>query len=365
MERTTEEIKLAIATGKISAITVDTSVFDCNGNRFEGGLLARLSQFKTTEVSFVLSDVVVGEVLTHVAREAADAQSKTATALKEVGKSWQVGNERCDEILTLLFGNESPDALAARRFKKFVEAVGAFEIKSGPLVAVDQLLESYFSSKPPFGKSGQKKNEFPDAIALLALESWASKRGTVLLAVSKDADWKKFAKNSASIVVVDDLAEALGLFHQNANVACVRLMDRLNRDELDVTDQVRAAIENEVDRSVFIPKIDSEYIYDADVYDPVVKNLKLDRVAFFDGAFRVVDKPSETEIVVEAQVEVEIEVSADVIFTTIDSTDRDAVFIGSASPRATTCQTFDVLLDVLRAISPADAELTDAITDCP
>jgi hypothetical protein len=52
MEWSTDEIKLAIANNKISAITLDTSVFDGNGNRFEHGLLPRLAQFKTTDVAF-------------------------------------------------------------------------------------------------------------------------------------------------------------------------------------------------------------------------------------------------------------------------------------------------------------------------
>lgn len=56
MDWSDNEIRSAIADNEISAITLDTSVFDGNGNRFEHGLLPRLSQFNTTDVSFVLSD---------------------------------------------------------------------------------------------------------------------------------------------------------------------------------------------------------------------------------------------------------------------------------------------------------------------
>ena len=359
MEWSADEIKRAIADNEISAITLDTSVFDGNGNRFEHGLLPRLAQFNTTDISFVLSDVVAGEVCRHVTHEAAEARSKVMAALKEVGKAWQVGNARRDEVLELLFCKEQPEALSRRRFNAFVEKVGAGIIESGPRVDVARMLDDYFSSKPPFGKAALKKNEFPDAIALQALDSWAAEEGTVLLAVSRDADWKKFAKSSENLVVIDDLAEALGYFHQNANVACARLVDRVASGQLDLIDTIRGVIESEVDRSVFIPAMESAYNFDADVYEAVVKAVALDPIAYFAGPFSVVDKPSETELVVEAEVEVEIEVFADITFSVTDSFDRDQVAVGSARSRATTNRTFNVLLTFEGDLA-ADAQLIDA-----
>jgi len=356
MDWPADEIKRAIADNEITAITLDTSVFDGNGNRFEHGLLPRLAQFKTTDVSFVLSDVVAGEVCRHVAHEAAEARSKVMAALKEVGKAWQVSNGRRDEAVELLFGKEQPEALSSRRFYAFVETVGAGIVESGARVDVARMLEDYFSSNPPFGKAALKKNEFPDAIALQALASWAAEQGTVLLAVSRDADWKKFAKTSQHLVVIDDLAEALGYFHQNAHVACARLVERVANGELDLIDTIRDAIEREVDRSVFIPEIESAYNFDADVHEVVVKEVALDPIAYLAGPFSVVDKPSETELVVEAEVEVEIEVFASVTFSVTDSIDKDQVPIGSAQSRATTNQTFNVLLTFEGDLA-ADAQL--------
>jgi len=359
MEWSADEIKRAISDNEISAITLDTSVFDGNGNRFEHGLLPRLAQFNTTDVSLVLSDVVAGEVCKHVTQEAADAQSKVGAALKEVGKAWQVSNGQRGEALTLLFGKELPEALARRRFNAFVKAVGARIIKSGPRVDVARMLDDYFSSKPPFGKSALKKNEFPDAIALQALESWAAEQNTVLLAVSRDTDWKKFAKTSEHLVVIDDLAQALGYFHQNANVACARLVERVANGQLDLIDTIRGVIKSEVDRSTFIPEMDSAYSFDVDVHEVVVKDVALDPIAYLSGPFSVVDKPSETELVVEAEVDVDIEVAADITFSVRDSTDGDQVPIGSARSKTTMNLTFNVLLTFEGDLA-ADAQLLDA-----
>lgn len=359
MELSVETIKLAIAKKEINAITLDTSVFYGNGNRFEHGFLPLLAQFKHTEVSFVLSDVVAGEVCRHVAQEAAEARSKLTASLKQVGKAWQVKNGQRDEALKLLFGDETPEALAHRRFNAFVNQVGAGIIDSGPRVDVAQVLQDYFSSKPPFGRSAIKKNEFPDAIALQALANWAQETGVVLLAVSKDADWKNFAKTSKHIVVIDDLAQALGYFHQNANVACAKLVERFANGQLDLIDTIREVIEKEIDHSVFITEAESAYNFDADVDEVVVKGITLDPVAHFAGPFGVVDKPSETKLVVEADVIVELDVTADINFSVTDSIDKDEFTIGFTRSRATVYQTFSALLTFEGDLA-ANAQLTEA-----
>ena len=358
MEWSAEEIKSAIASGEIAAITLDTSVFDGNGNRFEHGLLRRLAQFKTTDVSLVISDVVAGEVQRHVALEAGEARSKVTAAFKEVGKAWQASTAKRDEALDLLFGGETPEALAQRRFATFLEEVGAGIIESSERVDVARLLQDYFSSKAPFGKSALKKNEFPDAIALHALEHWAEETGEVLLAVSKDSDWKKFAKTSEHLVVIEDLAEALSLFHQNANVACARLVERIRSGELDLIGPIRGVIESEVDSAVFLLEMESAYHYDADVHEAAVKAVALDELAYLFGPVSVVDKPSETELVVEAEVDVQIDLTANVVFSVPDAVDRDQVPIGSARVKRTLSRTFNVLLTFEGNLA-ADAALTD------
>lgn len=181
----------------------------------------------------------------------------------------------------------------------------------------------------------------------------------MLLAVSRDADWKKFSKTSEHLVVIDDLAQALGYFHQNANVACARLVERVTNGELDLIDTIRGVVESEVDCSVFIPEIESAYNFDADVFEAVVKAVALDPVAYFSGTFSVVDKPSETELVVEAEVDVEIEVVADITFSVRDSIDKDELPIGSARSKAKINRTFNVLLTFEGDLA-ADAQLTNA-----
>lgn len=169
------------------------------------------------------------------------------------------------------------------------------------------MLEAYFSAKPPFAT---KKSEFPDAIALQALERWAEEEDLQLLVVSKDGDWRQYCKDTPRLVVVDDLALALSYFHQNAEVACARLVQRLHAGALDLSSQLADAAQSAVERINFIPEVSSGYFFDAEMGEVEVKGIELNRDAYGTGPFRVVDKPDDDLLVVEAEIDVTVDVSA-------------------------------------------------------
>lgn len=356
------EIKVAIAEGKITAITLDTSIFDGNGNRFEHGLLARLNQFKNTAIDFLLSDVVVGEVKAHVARAAAEAQSKVRSAVKDVGKAWQVPPDQREAAVAALFGAESPEQLADRRMNTFAENTAVEIVECFDRVDVSVVLAAYFSSTPPFGKSVSKKSEFPDALALHSLEHWAESNETLLLAVSKDGDWQRYCKSSKHLVIADDLASALSYFHQNAEVACSRLAERFNAGDLDIESDVERAINQVIDRMSFIPDVSSGYFFDAEVYGIDVTFVSVRDDGDGQGPFKVVDKPDEKTLVVEAEVEVSIEVSTSFRFWISDPIDNDEVPHGSASATKTIEKDFRVLLTFEGDLA-GDADLVDVEVD--
>lgn len=364
MELSETEIKERIGDGRILAITLDTCIFEGNGNRFERGLLAKLSQFNDTDVSFVLSDVVANEVMSHVIKDAQDSMSAVRTALKDVGRCWQTTNEQRDAALKALFNDEIPSNLAQRRFDAFTAATQLEVIDSGGRVDVAKLLNDYFLVKPPFGITVNKKNEFPDAIALHALDAWAVENNLLLLAVSKDGDWKKYGKTSEHIVIVDDLALALSYFHQNAEVACARLVQRLNDGTLDFDSHLDSAVQYAVERINFIPEVSSGYFFDVGFSDVEVTEIELQHDAYDSGPFRVVDKPEENVLVVEAELEVTVNVTADITFSITDSIDKDEVYIGSASPTTEQVLSFKVLLTFEGDLA-ADAEVVEAEIDAP
>ena len=197
------------------AITVDTNVFRNNGWNLEGGLLAQLAQFQEGSVQFVMSEVVVREIYKYLKIEAKNAGDVIEKARRESRKSGLMPAEalkRLDELVTLA---KPIEEAAKTRLSTFAAVTGMTMIP--PTHAdMEELIKRYFGPLAPFETSGKKKNEFPDAIALLSIEKWAEKEGKRILAISNDKGWSEFARDSELIDVEKDLAKALQTLQQHA-----------------------------------------------------------------------------------------------------------------------------------------------------
>lgn len=352
MDLTDDEIKQAIANCEVSAITLDTSIFVRNAYRFEHGLLARLKQFNDTKVHVILSDVVAEEAKTHLTTKYTDTYSKTLAAINSASKAWQFTDVQRNDAINSLFGEGSPRQLAELKLSAFIESSAIGIVESGDRVSVARILNDYFSAAPPFGKSAGKKNEFPDAFALQALEHWAKEKDLQLLVVSQDSDWLGYCKSSPHLVATDDLANALSYFHQNAEVACARLIERFQQNVLPIEDPIQDAVRDAMDRLTFTPEAISSFFYYAEVYDIDVTAISLQNDIKTLKPFKVIDKPQEDLLVVEATIKATVAVSASFDFSVIDPIDKDEIPIGSSSA------TSDVSMD-LRIILSFEGDLAE------
>lgn len=199
------------------AFTIDTDIANRNGLRFESGLLAQLNQFKYAPVQFILSDIVRREIHRHLVIQVTEASERLNSALVKaedaglIGRDHQDWNEKFEAL-------QPSKSVAGERLNAFVQATGATIIPSN-LASMDNLVARYFAPKAPFEATGKKKNEFPDAIALLSMESWAKNENKRILAVSLDNGWKAFAEKSEHIDVLDNLADAMALVQEHTEAA--------------------------------------------------------------------------------------------------------------------------------------------------
>jgi PIN domain len=79
-------------------------------------------------------------------------------------------------------------------------------------VSVSELMDGYFEGKPPFGPD-QKKDQFPDAVAVLILAKRAAKDARDIHVVSGDPDLKAACQDKPSLVYVQSLTEFLDLYN--------------------------------------------------------------------------------------------------------------------------------------------------------
>jgi len=195
-----------------SGLTFDTHTVMSNSFEFDTGLLAQLKQFKGGPVRIVVSDVIVREIEKHLVEKTKKIRDAIELAHRDgvrfglvTGKNGPVAGIDAEKI-------------AKDRLQTFLNEIGA-EIVPTDAVSLEGVLQRYFRSAPPFSIEKGKKKEFPDAIALLALEAWAENLDTEILAVSGDSDWAKFATASAHVRHEADLSAAIQAFQKNFSAA--------------------------------------------------------------------------------------------------------------------------------------------------
>src|SRR5262245_13827226 len=183
------------------ALTLDTNIFDENGCNLEAAMLGQLSQFKEGSVQLVLSEIVAKELSGHLERKAKELAAKLGSTIEQAIKNGLLTDEAAtDSRLRPV----APLEAVKKRVSAFIEKTGLRIIPANG-AEINELIKRYFAPSAPFEGSGKKKNEFPDAIALLSIEKWAKDNKKKILAVSKDGGWKVFTKGIGYNYVAYDL----------------------------------------------------------------------------------------------------------------------------------------------------------------
>lgn len=202
-----KELAELIRTEQVLLLSIDTSIFDQKQHSYHNEPLRSLTQFADSRYGFILSSTVVSEITSHYAAKTKSAVSNLEKAVKEVIGSFDLRDRTTGEMVKSLLGEPDVDAFAKDRVSTFLGDCGATVVDDAATVPVAEMIERYFSSQPPF--SIKKKSEFPDAIALLAIEKYAQSTRLKCVVVSTDLDWKEFCTDSDELFYHNDLVQVL------------------------------------------------------------------------------------------------------------------------------------------------------------
>ncbi|MER0365686.1 PIN domain-containing protein [Vibrio vulnificus] len=324
------------------AISIDTSIFDANGLRIESGLFKKLEQFKPTDIDIVLSDIVFQEVESHLKKKIAETHSSIEKCLRNSESQLAISEHDIAGVKELLLAM-TVDETTSSRLKSFVENTGLIIIESEQYLNVKSLIESYFNAQPPFTPTGNKKAEFPDAIALMTLEAWAKDYETKVFAVTNDSDWLKYSETSDWIDCTNNFAEALAAFQPHT--APYEFFEALAGD-IDRKDD--SEFYNLVEQSAS-SLVESLYV-DADAssgffWEPEEDvQMEFSSIEFqYQGDkphLQLVEVDIDSEmVVVQAVVDIDAKASCVFSLSVHDSIDKDYVYLGSSS--ATTEVSFE------------------------
>lgn len=254
-----------------------------------------------------------------------------------------------EKIKSLIKLNYQAESISKLILEEFIRKCGIELVKGEKYCEMKSLIDMYFQNLAPFKESGNKKNEFPDAIALLSLQYWVEENNKNLLAVSADNDWKNFALGKGNIEVIDDLAKAMDILNKQTDEALDSIIYEI---ELDLTksqnsrifESMYSAIENSINISEisavssFKYYIDDEQLSLKNIYILTEENEKRLKVY-------IIDYDSD-KITISITCEVMCEVEVAFNFSVWDSIDKEDVSLGGTRKIVEISYETDVLVNL-------------------
>lgn len=340
-----EQIKAEIANGNVFAISIDTAIFDAKQKAFGNPILRRLDQFHSRNVQLVIVDVIASEMRAHLCEAALETQRALKKALRSHSVRWR--REESAQVTEELLINSDASVFANREFEEFVEQCKAIVIDAaGTPDAIQQVFNRYFGRQPPFGPADKRKSEFPDAFALLRLESLAANMEKLLICVAPDKGWIDFARDSNWLVCVDRLEDALALF----NAADQHLADSIvqcwqESGDVECFDLVSNAFEYRLGDLDFVIDATTDLYYEAEPIAAVLQYIAPETI----GSPKVIAVDGETVTFV-VQLEATIGFEAIFYFYATDDIDKDHVALGSEKAYTEDTLSFDITITAERSL---------------
>ncbi|KVL32092.1 hypothetical protein WS98_21330 [Burkholderia territorii] len=214
-----------IVANQVGAIALDTSVFDAQQRNLESGLLRCVEQFRSNErIRVLIPDIVRREVRAHPARDVAEASTGLQRAVQMVVKARLLSGDAALQFQIANHQTDEPALAAERRMVDWLAPTRAEVLDVAARTDMRVLFDRYFAAQAPFAESSKKKQDFPDAAALLALEHWANEKETAVLVVSTDSDWQRFCVAHPRLIWTDNLSGPLGAFQDESTQLVVRCL---------------------------------------------------------------------------------------------------------------------------------------------
>ncbi len=319
-----------------NAILLDTSMFIAHALKLESGLLEKLSQFADGPILLLVPDVIKNEILYHITEKIRQSIKSLEKSINDAKDHVLFDTEKFIEARNFLTPGQSPEELAQSRLDAFLKKTNAKIIDCNNYTTIELILRKYFKNEAPFAATGKKKNEFPDAITLLAVEEWAKQNEKIVLAVAKDKDWENFCTNSTLIDYIENLSDGLSKFQEK--ITTHAFIKKLKEEiEIGQAADIFNTIEYELKSQINWMTPDQEATSHL-FWEPEGISLDLKKFNFQNMDFKIINAENE-KIVVSAMVNMEIRAEGEFALSIHDSIDRDYVSMGTTVVETT--QIFD------------------------
>jgi len=297
------------------AITIDTQLVRTNDFRFENKQLDVLNAIVDSACPLLLTEVVASELADQLSEKIRQLRSQVKSNLEQCDKFGLIPEGQAPDLI-----EEDAHLSANRYLQKVFNRLGAIPVPNSK-ADIDQVWELYRKNSPPFGAE-KKRNEFPDAIALNALENYAEERDWEILAISGDKDWLSYSGVSDRITVVKGVPEAVRRIAEDQPQVLAPAVANFIRKlatpgEADQMAFLTAGLDRQLVGYYFPAEAESEWGYDAEASIQEVEDI--DIIHSFDEASVSILEVEETSLKAVVILPVDVKFEGHFEFFTIDN----------------------------------------------
>lgn len=195
-------------------VFLDTSEFVSASFNFNSPQLKGLKEkAENGSIRLLTTDVVYREVGNRIAKYADEAFRKVGKLVQ--GDDFRTLRHLLPNLTKEVAGIKFDEIkkISQEKFDSYLKEAGV-TVLSTDEIRGKAILDLYFEKKPPFGE-GKKKDEFPDAFTLLALQEWAAKERRKAYVISNDGDVRSFAEASPNLLLTDSSPQFLQLITEH------------------------------------------------------------------------------------------------------------------------------------------------------
>ena len=192
-------------------IFLDTEVFRSNGHNLNTNIMKLLGSYVADGI-FVLhtTDVTLREVGRQIDAMETDLTNRANRVVKDL-RRWNNRYRFAHHHLPVPDPLSEPaqPSVTYGDFKWILRQDWNAHVHSAVDIPIESVLDQYFNRHAPFDKEGSK--EFPDAIALLALQNWCARAQQSVYVVSKDEAVQRAADGRDHLIAIDSLEHLFAL----------------------------------------------------------------------------------------------------------------------------------------------------------
>jgi len=230
------------------SVFVDTNIFDsCKYNLGDNSVLNVLQKFvKNDKVNLYISNIVLREAEKHIKDATDNSYRVLKTAEKDLRKiiSPSMLEGTSIEKYLQLPPIDGIEELVLNKFHDFLKNTNVVTLDNSGVI-IDQILDDYFSSKPPFEDKEKKKNEFPDAIIISKLKEQFSENNSIWI-ISGDKGFQNAFRGLDGFNSMYSLKELFDMINKEDRIIIYNKMKN-HLENSDVIEEIAQTIKGEIE----------------------------------------------------------------------------------------------------------------------